>query len=140
MVCVCFSPVTDHCAWSQTQHACVQPVVVIIVVNINIMIMMIINVIIIIMIPIMPTWSWESIQISSEQGRVAGEKSSCGIEQTLLIVKSLQHAIKSYLAVEIGVVVWVPLVDAQQLLVQAPARPIFSIYVQLHSPQHCHPR
>ena len=104
MVCVCFSPVTDHCAWSQTQHACVQPVVVIIVVNINIMIMMIINVIIIIMIPIMPTWSWESIQISSEQGRVAGEKSSCCIEQTLLIVKSLLSllVVKSLLEIKLN--------------------------------------
>ena len=45
----------------------------------------------------------------------------------------------AYLTVQIGVVVWVPLVDAQQLLVEAPARPIFSIYVQLYSPQHCHP-
>ena len=55
---------------------------IIIVVNINTMIMMI-NV------TIISTWSWESIQISSQQGRVTGEKSSCRIEQTLLVLKPL---------------------------------------------------
>ena len=74
MVCVGFSPVTDHSVRSQTQDACVQPVLIMIM---------------IIIIPTMPTWSWESIQISSEQGRVAGEERSCGIEQTLLILKPL---------------------------------------------------
>ena len=90
MVRICFSPVTDHCARSQTQHSCVQPVLIIVII-VMIVAIIITIIIVVIIIAIVTTRSWESIQISSEQRRVAREERSCGVEQTLLVFKQTNN-------------------------------------------------
>ena len=89
MVCVCFSSVTDHCAGSQSQNAYSQrwsKSLSSLIIHDDDQYHHIMAI----------TWSWECVQISSEQRRVADYKRSCRIEETLLIFYKSKPKCRKY--------------------------------------------